>query len=66
MKVLVTGATGHLGSLVVEALLKTDSAKDLAVSVRNRRKRKRSVLKVLTFVTVISINRRRWRTLLLV
>lgn len=38
MKILVTGATGHLGSLVVEALLKTDSAKDVAVSVRNPEK----------------------------
>ncbi|WP_433745709.1 SDR family oxidoreductase [Paenibacillus amylolyticus] len=38
MKILVTGATGQLGSLVVEALLKTDSAKDLAVSVRNPEK----------------------------
>lgn len=38
MKILVTGATGQLGSLVVEALLKTDSAKGLAVSVRNPEK----------------------------
>lgn len=38
MKILVTGATGQLGSLVVEALLKTDSAKDLAVNVRNPEK----------------------------
>ncbi|PAF30522.1 SDR family oxidoreductase [Paenibacillus sp. 7516] len=38
MKILVTGATGHLGSLVVEALLKTVSAGDLAVSVRNPEK----------------------------
>ncbi|MFE6076995.1 SDR family oxidoreductase [Paenibacillus sp. NPDC057886] len=38
MKILVTGATGHLGSLVVEALLKTVSAEDLAVSVRNPEK----------------------------
>lgn len=38
MKILVTGATGQLGSLVVEALLKTGSAKDLAVSVRNPEK----------------------------
>ena len=38
MKILVTGATGQLGSLVVEALLKNDSAKDLAVSVRNPEK----------------------------
>lgn len=38
MKILVTGATGQLGSLVVEALLKTDAAKDLAVSVRNPEK----------------------------
>ncbi|RAW15267.1 SDR family NAD(P)-dependent oxidoreductase [Paenibacillus taichungensis] len=38
MKILVTGATGHLGSLAVEALLKTVSAGDLAVSVRNPEK----------------------------
>lgn len=38
MKILVTGATGQLGSMVVEALLKTDSAKGLAVSVRNPEK----------------------------
>ena len=38
MKILVTGATGHLGSLVVEALLKNNSAKDVAVSVRNPEK----------------------------
>lgn len=38
MKILVTGATGQLGSLVVEALLTNDSAKDLAVSVRNPEK----------------------------
>ncbi|MEK4437438.1 SDR family oxidoreductase [Paenibacillus sp. FSL K6-2862] len=38
MKILVTGATGHLGSLVVEALLKTVSAGDLAVSIRNPEK----------------------------
>lgn len=38
MKILVTGATGHLGSLVVEALLQTVSAGDLAVSIRNPEK----------------------------
>ncbi|MCR2807370.1 SDR family oxidoreductase [Paenibacillus soyae] len=38
MKVLVTGATGKLGSKVVEALLKTVPAGDLAVSVRNPEK----------------------------
>ncbi|MDO7906949.1 NAD(P)H-binding protein [Paenibacillus sp. JX-17] len=38
MKILVTGATGHLGSLVVEALLKKAPAADLAVSVRNPEK----------------------------
>ncbi|MET1175110.1 MULTISPECIES: SDR family oxidoreductase [Paenibacillus] len=38
MKILVTGATGQLGSLVVEALLKNNSAKDVAVSVRNPEK----------------------------
>ncbi|PZT57703.1 SDR family oxidoreductase [Paenibacillus silvae] len=38
MKMLVTGATGHLGSLVVEALLRTNTAADLAVSVRSPEK----------------------------
>lgn len=38
MKILVTGATGKLGSKVVETLLKTVSASDLAVSVRNPEK----------------------------
>lgn len=35
MKILVTGATGKLGSKVVEALLKSVPASQLAVSVRN-------------------------------
>lgn len=35
MKVLVTGATGKLGSKVVTSLLKSVAAEDLAVSVRN-------------------------------
>jgi len=35
MKILVTGATGKLGSKVVESLLKSVPASDLAVSVRN-------------------------------
>lgn len=38
MKILVTGATGKLGSKVVESLLKTIPASDLAVSVRNPEK----------------------------
>ncbi|PKG23731.1 SDR family oxidoreductase [Niallia nealsonii] len=38
MKMLVTGATGKLGTKVVEALLKTVSANELAVSVRNPEK----------------------------
>ena len=38
MKLLVTGATGKLGSLVVDALLKTNAASDLAVSVRSLEK----------------------------
>ncbi|WP_438350998.1 SDR family oxidoreductase [Paenibacillus sp. FA6] len=38
MKILVTGATGKLGSKVVETLLKTLSAEQLAVSVRNPEK----------------------------
>jgi NAD(P)H dehydrogenase (quinone) len=37
MKILVTGATGKLGSKVVEALLKNVPA-ELAVSVRNPEK----------------------------
>ncbi|MEH7109708.1 SDR family oxidoreductase [Bacillus sp. JJ1764] len=38
MKILVTGATGKLGSKIVESLLKTIPASDLAVSVRNPEK----------------------------
>jgi NAD(P)H dehydrogenase (quinone) len=38
MKILVTGATGKLGGKVVEALLKTVPASELAVSVRNPEK----------------------------
>ncbi|MGE7689634.1 SDR family oxidoreductase [Lysinibacillus sp. NPDC097214] len=38
MKILVTGATGKLGSKVVEALLKVVPASALAVSVRNPEK----------------------------
>ncbi|MFC9540180.1 SDR family oxidoreductase [Lysinibacillus sp. NPDC056959] len=38
MKILVTGATGKLGSKIVEALLKAVPASELAVSVRNPEK----------------------------
>ncbi|XKE95463.1 SDR family oxidoreductase [Metaplanococcus flavidus] len=38
MKILVTGATGNLGSKVAASLLKTVPASDLAVSVRNPEK----------------------------
>src|SRR5574342_42206 len=38
MKILVTGATGKLGTKVVETLLKTIPATQLAVSVRNPEK----------------------------
>lgn len=38
MKILVTGATGQLGALVVDKLLQTIPASDLAVSVRNPEK----------------------------
>lgn len=38
MTILVTGATGQLGSKVVEALLQTVPASELAVSVRNPEK----------------------------
>jgi NAD(P)H dehydrogenase (quinone) len=38
MKILVTGATGKLGSKVVESLLKSIPASQLAVSVRNPEK----------------------------
>ena len=41
MKMLVTGATGKLGSKIVEKLLETVPADQLAVSVRNPEKRKR-------------------------
>ncbi|RBW68411.1 SDR family oxidoreductase [Bacillus taeanensis] len=40
MKMLVTGATGKLGTKIVETLLKTVSADQLAVSVRNPEKAK--------------------------
>lgn len=38
MKLLVTGATGKLGTKIVDALLKTVPANQLAVSVRNPKK----------------------------
>ncbi|NOV02283.1 SDR family oxidoreductase [Paenibacillus planticolens] len=38
MKILVTGATGKLGSIVIETLLETVPATNLAVSVRNPEK----------------------------
>lgn len=38
MKLLVTGATGKLGSKVISSLLKSVAAEDLAVSVRNPNK----------------------------
>jgi NAD(P)H dehydrogenase (quinone) len=38
MKILVTGATGKLGAKIVDSLLKSISASDLAVSVRNPEK----------------------------
>lgn len=38
MKILITGATGKLGSKVVESLLKSIPANELAVSVRNPEK----------------------------
>ncbi len=38
MKIALTGATGQLGSIVVEALLASVSAEDLIVSVRNPEK----------------------------
>lgn len=40
MKILVTGATGNLGALVVEELLKLVPAENLAVSVRDPKKAK--------------------------
>ena len=40
MKLLVTGATGKFGTKVVETLLKTVPASQLAVSVRNPEKAK--------------------------
>jgi len=41
MKLLITGATGKLGTKVVETLLQTVPASDLAVSVRNPEKAER-------------------------
>ena len=38
MKFLVTGATGQLGSLVIEQLLKTVPASDVVASVRDPKK----------------------------
>lgn len=38
MKIMVTGVTGKLGSIVIDTLLETVPAKDLAVSVRNPEK----------------------------
>jgi NAD(P)H dehydrogenase (quinone) len=41
MRILVTGATGQLGSMVVDGLLGSAPAKELAVSVRNPEKASR-------------------------
>lgn len=38
MKIALTGATGHFGSIVAETLLKSVAAEDLVVSVRNPEK----------------------------
>lgn len=38
MKILVTGATGKLGSLVIENLLKNTTPENIAVSVRDTAK----------------------------
>ena len=38
MKILVTGATGKLGSLVIENLLKNTTPENIAVSVRDTSK----------------------------
>ena len=38
MKLLITGATGKFGTKVMEILLKTGPANQLAVSVRNPEK----------------------------
>ncbi|OKP99614.1 SDR family oxidoreductase [Paenibacillus sp. P46E] len=38
MKIALTGATGHFGSIVAEALLKSVAAENLVVSVRNPEK----------------------------
>lgn len=45
MKILVTGATGHLGSLVVEELLKLVPVEQIAVSVRDPKKAEHLVAK---------------------
>lgn len=45
MKILVTGATGHLGSLVVEELLKLVPMEQIAVSVRDPKKAEHLVAK---------------------
>ncbi len=36
--ILVTGATGHLGTAVIETLLKKESANNIAAFVRNESK----------------------------
>ncbi|MFK4438752.1 uncharacterized protein YbjT (DUF2867 family) [Paenibacillus sp. RC21] len=38
MKILVTGATGNLGSKVVESLIETVPANNIVVSIRNAEK----------------------------
>lgn len=38
MNIAVTGATGHLGRLVIQDLLKTQPAEDIIAIVRNEAK----------------------------
>jgi len=45
MKILVTGSTGHLGSVTIEFLLNTTSANDIAALARNKEKAKNLIEK---------------------
>ncbi|TWM35799.1 Quinone oxidoreductase 2 [Bacillus licheniformis] len=60
MKMLVTGATGKLGSKIVEKLLETVPADQLAVSVRNPEKAEALRARGVMCATGILTARKHW------